>query len=133
MSMHNISDEFSNLVRIISRLRDENGCPWDRKQTPSSLTKYLVEETQELADAIKSGDTKQICEEIGDLFYILILLSGIHSESKEFTLDDVLAGISQKMIRRHPHVFAGQESGNENDMRKQWVSIKSEEKSQKKI
>ena len=128
MSTHHKSDKFRNLVNVISKLRAENGCPWDRKQTPASLAKYLLEETNELAEAISHSDPDHIRDETGDLFYILILLSLIHEEKGEFSLDDVLSGITQKMIRRHPHVFAGKETGSESDLRRLWDDIKLQEK-----
>ena len=118
------TDNFTRLVQIIARLRDDNGCPWDRKQTAESLKKYLIEETEELAEAIDSGNTDHIKEEAGDLFYLLILLSMIHEDEGLFTLKEVLAGISEKMIRRHPHVFAGRKTGNESELRQQWEKIK---------
>lgn len=121
-------DEFSRLVEIISRLRAEGGCPWDRKQTAASLKKYLLEETAELAEAIDLNEDDHICEETGDLFYILILLTLIHQDQHIFTLAEVLTGISEKMIRRHPHVFAGKETGTEQELRQQWNEIKSNEK-----
>lgn len=122
------TDEFLRLVEIIKQLRAENGCPWDQKQTAASLKKYLMEETGELAEAIDLDIADHIREETGDLFYILILLTLIHEDQGLFTLDDVLAGISKKMIRRHPHVFAGKETGSEGELRQQWQDIKSIEK-----
>lgn len=120
-------DEFARLVKIISRLRADDGCPWDRKQTAASLKKYLLEETGELAEAIDLDHPGQIRDETGDLFYILILLTMIHEDRKLFTLDDVLAGISEKMIRRHPHVFTGKKTGTESELRRQWQDIKASE------
>jgi len=86
-------------------LRGSEGCPWDQKQTPESLKRYLLEETRELAEAIDQGEPGHICEEIGDLYFILNLLTLLYEEQGLFSADDALNGISQKMIRRHPHVF----------------------------
>ena len=128
MTDHKKNYQFRELVGVITELRAENGCPWDRKQTPESLTRYLLEEAQELAEAIGQGETKHIKEEIGDLFFILILLTLIHQERKEFTLNEGLEVITRKMIRRHPHVFAGLATGSESELRRQWEEIKAKEK-----
>jgi tetrapyrrole methylase family protein/MazG family protein/ATP diphosphatase len=129
--MQNKSDDFAHLVSVISRLRAENGCPWDRRQTPETLLKYLLEETDELAEAIRLGNSGHIKEETGDLFYILILLTLMHEEKGEFSLNDVLSGITRKMLRRHPHVFAGKKTGSESDLRREWEAIKSRENNEK--
>ena len=128
MSQTHPNDAFSELVKIITELRSERGCPWDRKQTPVTLTKYLLEETQELAEAIQKEDPLHVREETGDLFFILILLIKTYEEKNVFTIDDVLNTISEKMIRRHPHVFSGAETGNESELRQQWEEIKAIEK-----
>ena len=129
MSHLHTNDAFSELVAIITELRSEKGCPWDRKQTPVSLKKYLLEETQELAEAIQKEDPQHVREETGDLFFILILLIKTYEEKKIFTIEDVLKTISEKMVRRHPHVFSGVETGNESELRQQWEEIKAIEKS----
>ena len=118
----------ARLLAIVDRLRGRDGCPWDRKQTPLSLKKYLLEETAELAEAIDSGDPGHIREEIGDLFFILAMLSAMYREQNLFSAADALHDITEKMIRRHPHVFAGQATGNEQELRRQWEAIKADEK-----
>ena len=123
-----LRDEFARLYAIIKQLRAENGCPWDLRQTPASIKKYLLEETAELAEAIDSEDAPHICEEIGDLFYILILLMLMFDEQGSFRGDEVLSGISEKMIRRHPHVFAGLKAGTESELHVQWEEIKMRKK-----
>ncbi|MDW7771808.1 MAG: MazG nucleotide pyrophosphohydrolase domain-containing protein [Desulfobulbaceae bacterium] len=128
MTKQENKDSFTRLVSIITRLRSEDGCPWDRKQTGASLKKYLLEETGELAEAIDQEIANDICEETGDLFYILILLTLIHEDRGLFTLTDVLDRISDKMIRRHPHVFADKKTGSESELRRQWQEIKANEK-----
>lgn len=120
--------EFTELYEIIKQLRGPNGCPWDRKQSPESIKKYLIEETNELADAITQEDARHICEEIGDLFFILLLLVRMYEEDDQFTPHDVYSGIAQKMIRRHPHVFAGIKTGSESELKQQWEAIKAREK-----
>jgi len=128
MSQTHLDGDFSELVEIIAQLRAENGCPWDMKQTPLTLKKYLLEETNELAEAIEKEDPDHVREETGDLFFILVLLIKTYEEKKLFTINDVLKKISEKMIRRHPHVFSGIKTGNETELRKQWEKIKALEK-----
>lgn len=123
-----LRDEFSRLYALIKKLRSEEGCPWDLRQTPASIKKYLLEESAELVEAIDHEDAPHIREEIGDLFYILILLIRMHEEKGQFSASEVLAGISQKMIRRHPHVFAGAKAGTDSELRAQWEQIKAMEK-----
>lgn len=119
---------FSRLEQIVATLRGVNGCPWDIKQTPASLKKYLLEECQELAEAIDNGGEQEICEEIGDVLFILTMLVSIFTERHHFTADDVLEGIIAKMIRRHPHVFGNVTLKDEHALRKQWQRIKEQEK-----
>jgi len=121
-------DSFRKFQRLIAVLRSENGCPWDKKQTPATIKKYLLAETAELAEAIDQQDPDHICEEIGDLFYILLMLCQMFAEQNLFTADTALEQIFQKMIRRHPHVFAGQQVGSEEELRQQWEAIKQQEK-----
>ena len=119
---------FQRLGFIVKTLRGSHGCPWDRKQTPESLKKYLLEEAAELAEAMESGDAGHICEETGDLYFILALLTTIFEERGEFSAEDALNGICEKMIRRHPHVFTQQKSCSEEELCAQWEQIKTEEK-----
>jgi uncharacterized protein YabN with tetrapyrrole methylase and pyrophosphatase domain len=118
-------DRLNSLVKI---LRSRNGCPWDRKQTAQSLKKYLLEETAELAEAIDHGDPAHICEETGDVYFILSLLSAIFEEKDQFSTDDALESICDKMIRRHPHVFEHHRKMSDSQLRHSWESIKAEEK-----
>jgi len=121
-------NDFKHFIDIIRILRSEKGCPWDRKQTPDSLKRYLLEETQELLDAIDTGDHQHIKEELGDLLYLITLVSQIHSEDDLFTIDDVIDTIREKMVRRHPHVFANEKSGSTAELRQKWLEIKQREK-----
>lgn len=114
-------------------LRGDSGCPWDRRQTASSMLKYLNSECEELIEAIKNDDTVNICEELGDILYIIIMISQIHEDHGHFTLDQVASTINQKLIRRHPHVFAGEKYKNEEQLAAQWQAIKAEEKKKKSI
>lgn len=122
------ADPFARLQHIVATLRGKDGCPWDIKQTPESLKKYLLEECQELAEAIDNADAKEICEEIGDVFFVLTLLITTFAEQQQFTADDVFEQITAKMVRRHPHVFSGSPLKEEHDLRAQWERIKAEEK-----
>lgn len=116
------------LLATIRTLRSETGCPWDRRQTTKSLAKYFHEELDELMDAIKNQDYPNICEELGDLLYLIIMTSEINRESKRFHFPDVVRHINQKLIRRHPHVFADKQIKTDAELIKQWQKIKAEEK-----
>jgi uncharacterized protein YabN with tetrapyrrole methylase and pyrophosphatase domain len=122
------AEAFRRLQEIVRTLRGEHGCPWVIRLTPSSLKKYLLEECRELAEAIDSGRDENICEEIGDVFFILTMLTAMFAEQERFTAEAALEGITAKMIRRHPHVFAGSTAGDEHHLRRQWERIKAEEK-----
>ena len=123
-----MSEEFEQLIKTIRKLRAPDGCPWDRKQDALSLKKYLHEECQELISAIENGDIENICEEIGDLYFILGMLSVVHSEKDLFSPEDPLRLINEKMIRRHPHVFSNTPYKDEQELRLQWEMIKQQEK-----
>ncbi|MBM9519037.1 nucleotide pyrophosphohydrolase [Desulforhopalus vacuolatus] len=127
--MHNT--DISTLITTINRLRDEKGCPWDRKQTTRSLAKYVKAETKELIEAIENQDAENTCEELGDVFYLILMLSSIGEDAGKFTFADVVQGINEKLIRRHPHVFAGTPWESEEDLARQWEEIKAMEKSAK--
>lgn len=116
------------LVEVVRILRSENGCPWDRKQTPESLKPYLLEETYELCDAIDSGDMELHKEELGDVLMHILLQAQIRGESGNFSIEDVAQRISDKLISRHPHVFAGLEVDGTREVLKNWEALKAEEK-----
>jgi len=121
-------DQFARLLQLVEHLRGPDGCPWDRRQTPISLQKYLLEETSELIEAIDQAQSSEICDEIGDVLFILTLLIAIHREQQQFSADEVFARIMAKMIRRHPHVFGGAPVSDEDELRAQWQRIKALEK-----
>lgn len=129
--MHSSEQAFRKLTDIIKKLRSEAGCPWDKRQTIASLTKYLQEEFDELLLAIANNDAENLCEEAGDLLFLILMLAEINSEQKIFEITDVLNGVNEKLIRRHPHVFAGAQVEDEEALRKQWQAIKDKEKSKK--
>ncbi len=120
------------LQQTIVRLRGEHGCPWDKKQTPETLIKYIRNETEELIEAIKNNDIDNTCEELGDVLYLLCMISAINKERGNFTFTQVIQGINEKLIRRHPHVFANATYKDEDDLNRQWEAIKAEEKKGKK-
>lgn len=129
-----VSDEailykrFTKLRHIIAELRGPNGCPWDKKQTHESLKKYLIEEAYELIEAINEDDIDHLIEELGDVLLQVLLHAQIGEDDGFFSIDDVIEGLSQKMVRRHPHVFGHSTAETEEDVLKNWQAIKKEEK-----
>ena len=111
---------FEELESIVATLRSENGCPWDREQTHQSLKSNLLEETYEIIEAIESNDSAKICEELGDLLSVIMLQARIGQESGNFDIEQVLTKISEKLIRRHPHVFSGLNVKNTNQVIQNW-------------
>src|SRR5262245_36740995 len=97
--------EFDELVALMNRLRYERGCPWDREQTPQYLRGYLLEEACEVIDAIDDGGPQLLAEELGDLLFQIVFLARIHAERGDFAIEDVARLVTEKMTRRHPHVF----------------------------
>jgi tetrapyrrole methylase family protein / MazG family protein len=119
---------FSKLREIIAELRSPTGCPWDREQTHDSLKKYLIEETYEVIDAINSGDIDHLIEELGDVLLQVMLHAQIGEDDGYFSIDDIIEGISAKMIRRHPHVFGNAQADNAEEVVRNWQEIKKQEK-----
>lgn len=123
----NASDHESNLTRlcqIMSTLRSDSGCPWDREQTPESLKPYILEEACELLEALDRGNRLDIQEELGDLLLQIVFLAQIYREQNQFDLSDVIESICNKMIRRHPHVFADSDAA---DHARRWEELKAME------
>jgi XTP/dITP diphosphohydrolase len=116
------------LIDVVAKLRSSEGCPWDLAQTPESLIPYVIEEAYEVVDAIQTGDEKAISEELGDLLLQVVLQAQIASEAGDFSLQEVVEGISQKLIRRHPHVFADVKVASIDEVHKNWETIKAAEK-----
>lgn len=117
------------LIDVVAKLRSpDGGCPWDLEQTPQTLTPYVIEEAYEVVDAINSGDKNAIAEELGDLLLQVVLQAQIASEYGQFSLKEVAEGISQKLIRRHPHVFGDVSVQSVDEVRQNWEQIKAEEK-----
>lgn len=124
---------FSDIIQTVAKLRDIDGCPWDRKQDFKSLRKYLLEETYELINAVDNDDIDNIIEELGDVLLQVIFYSQIGYEDGEFNIYDVISHLNDKLIHRHPHVFSNTVIENEEELRKNWDELKKEEKSYKKI
>ena len=123
---------FEDLKQIMKTLRAEDGCPWDRAQDHDTLKKHLVEECAEVLEAIDSGDTENLCEELGDVLFQVMFHSEIEAERGNFNVDDVVNGICEKMIRRHPHVFGDEEYGSDEQNQARWEEIKRQEKEAKR-
>jgi len=128
-------DALAELIAVVARLRDPNGgCPWDLEQTHASLVPYVLEEAHEVADAIRHGDDRHLAEELGDLLLQVVLHAQIASEKQRFDLAAVASGITDKLVRRHPHVFAGvearQAAPDAAAVKASWEAIKAEEQAE---
>jgi tetrapyrrole methylase family protein / MazG family protein len=121
---------FIDLVNVQARLRAPGGCPWDREQTHETLRTYLIEETYEVLDAIESGSKEELAEELGDLLLQVLFHADLAREDNTFDLSDVITGIHDKMIRRHPHVFGDVKAETSGEVLKNWAQIKAQEKQQ---
>lgn len=119
---------FDEFVETIAVLRGENGCPWDIKQTHESLKKHLIEESNEVIEAIDAKDDENLCEELGDVLLQVVLHAQIAAEEGRFTIEDVIRVVNDKMIRRHPHVFGDVVIESEEDQLRLWEEIKKQEK-----
>jgi len=120
--------DFSSLVALMHRLRAPGGCPWDAEQDHTSLRPYLVEETYEVLDAIDSHDDPELCDELGDVLLQVLFHAELAAERGAFTIDDVIAGLSAKLIRRHPHVFADTVVLSSQEVVANWARIKASER-----
>jgi tetrapyrrole methylase family protein/MazG family protein len=122
------SEGFLRLCEIMHRLRAPGGCPWDREQTHASLVRYLIEEAYEVGEAVEAGDDPELVKELGDVLLQVIFHSEIAEEESRFTIEDVLESISDKMIRRHPHVFGEATVQDSAAVLRQWETIKKGER-----
>ena len=120
--------KLDELVAVLERLRAPGGCAWDREQTHESLVQYLIEETWELVDAIETGDKDELIEELGDVLYQVVFHADIAAEAGRFTLEDVAAHMTAKMIGRHPHVFGDAVAETADDVMAVWDDLKKTEK-----
>jgi tetrapyrrole methylase family protein/MazG family protein len=122
------TDSVKTLVALVESLRGEHGCPWDKKQTPRTILIYLIEEMYELADAIESNRAEEVQEELGDVLFHIIFITRLFQEAGNFSIYDVARDITEKMIRRHPHVFGTVRVDNTDEVRQNWHKIKQDEK-----
>ncbi len=125
------ADHFGKLCEIVAELRAPGGCPWDREQTHESLLPALIEEAYEIAGALRARDDANFREELGDLLLLIVMHAEIAREGGRFNIDNVLADVTEKLIRRHPHVFGQSDARDSDAVLKQWESIKRTEKTSK--
>ena len=123
-----ITDDFVKLCEIVAKLRAPDGCPWDREQTNQSLLPALIEEVYEAAEAARAQDDAHFREELGDLLLLVVMHAQIARETGRFDIEEVIEHVSDKLIRRHPHVFGMSEARDSGAVLKQWEAIKREEK-----
>jgi XTP/dITP diphosphohydrolase len=121
-------ERFLDLVEVMDRLRSPGGCPWDGEQTHATLVKYLLEEAYETAEAIEDGDDAALREELGDVLLQVVFHARIAQDAEGWDIDDVAAGITDKLVRRHPHVFAGAQVNTAGDVEANWEALKAAEK-----
>ncbi len=122
---------FRDLVEITETLRGPKGCPWDKEQTLESLKQYLKNESEEVFEAVDSGDMENLCEELGDVLFQVMINSQVAKEMEAFSIDDVVDGICRKMVRRHPHVFGDVKVNSVQEGNALWNEIKMQEKAKK--
>ncbi|MEG1559816.1 MAG: nucleoside triphosphate pyrophosphohydrolase [Clostridia bacterium] len=128
-----VKNDLQDLKKIMTRLRGDGGCPWDREQTHLSLIPALIEESYEVVDAIRENDVEALLEELGDLLLQIVFHAQIEAEHSNFDMLDVTTGIVKKLIYRHPHVFADVSVANSNEVLKNWELLKQSEKAQKTV
>jgi MazG family protein len=129
MSLDQAAQSFREFVKVVKALRTPvTGCPWDLEQDHASLRRYLVEETQEVLDAIDRGDDRSLQEELGDLLLQVVLHAQLAADRGAFSITDVVQGITEKMVRRHPHVFGSVQVSGVEDVKRNWEQIKAAEK-----
>jgi len=116
------------LIGVIETLRGKDGCPWDKKQTPESMALYLKEELYELLEAIESGSSDDVCEELGDVLFQILFIARIFQETGRFDIQEVARVTCEKMITRHPHVFGGDKVDSVEQVKQRWHEIKKTEK-----
>src|SRR6516225_9520045 len=124
-------DKFEKLVGIMATLRGPNGCPWDKEQDFNSLKPMLVEEVYEVLEAVENNDSEGLSEELGDLLLHVVFHAQLGKEAGQFDIDTVIGKISDKLVRRHPHVFGGESASTPEEVIKNWEAIKAQEKAEK--
>ncbi|ACL70862.1 nucleoside triphosphate pyrophosphohydrolase [Halothermothrix orenii] len=131
MEQERLAEEFIRLVKIMERLRGPDGCPWDKKQDYYTLKPYIIEEAYEVVEALQKDDLELLKEELGDLLLQVVFESQIGKEKGDFNLIDVIKIISEKLIRRHPHVFGDEKVNTVSGVKVNWEKIKKQEKENK--
>jgi MazG family protein len=126
--INKIHRELNDLISLIKKLRAPDGCPWDSKQRPNDIGKYILEEAYEVVESLEARDQQGLQEELGDLLFQILFLAEMGEESGEFSLDDVMAGIREKMIRRHPHIFGDIKVDTIDQVKENWQQIKKQER-----
>ena len=124
MDKEKVLQRFARLIEIVKKLRGPGGCKWDRAQTHKSLVPYMTEELYEVIEAIEEDDMRKLKEELGDLLLHVVFQADLAEEEGHFTLADSIETISSKLVRRHPHVFAGLKVGSVSEIKKNWEEIK---------
>jgi len=132
-SSQSAGDRFQRLVEIMARLRAPGGCPWDREQTYDSIKPYTLEETYEVMDAIDRRDFPGLAEELGDFILQAVFYAQMAAEEKRFTISDSLDAINEKLVRRHPHIFADGDAETSSEVLQRWDEIKAQEKKDKGV
>ncbi len=122
------SAALERLQSVLNEILGPNGCAWDKEQSPESLADYVIEESHELVEAIRSGNSKEVCEELGDVAFLLLFIATRYAEKGDFTLATALNASADKMVRRHPHVFTDKTFESMDEQLKAWESIKRSEK-----
>ena len=130
-SLNSQPSAFNKLCEIVAKLRAPDGCPWDREQTHESLLPQLIEEAYEVAGAVRAKDDANFREELGDLLLLIVMHAEIAQETGRFKIDNVIGDVTEKLIRRHPHVFGTSDARDSGAVLKQWESIKRAEKTGK--
>ena len=123
-----VTDHFAKLCEIVAKLRAPGGCPWDREQTNESLLPATIEEAYEVAEAARTKNEAHFREELGDLLLLVVMHAEIAREAGRFKIDNVIAEVTEKLVRRHPHVFGESDAKDSGAVLKQWEAIKREEK-----
>jgi tetrapyrrole methylase family protein/MazG family protein len=128
LSLPSDLNQFATLIDIIAKLRAPGGCPWDGKQTHTSLRENLLQECYEVLETLDEGDSEKLCDELGDLLMQIVLHTQIATEAGEFEMGDIVNSINTKLIHRHPHIFGSLEVGNADEVEHNWEILKQEER-----
>jgi tetrapyrrole methylase family protein / MazG family protein len=126
-----VADRFADLVALVARLRSPEGCPWDREQSHESIKGLVVEEAYEVVEAIDEGDDAELSAELGDLLLQVVFHADIAARESRFTVKDVIDALSDKLVRRHPHVFGGEKAETSGEVLKNWEALKEAERAAK--